>query len=133
METSIMELQEKSTAKKTERVTSSIVLYVAGVIVAILGIALLVTNVIEYKAAITQYVAQGYSAATVAKQLIPTQLIPAIFNSIGIYGGIAAVLIGAGKINTKVTKLFKTSVVGEVEAAITEVPETSEVEKTETK
>ena len=91
----------KSNQKK---LTSSVVLYVAAGIIAILGTVLLVSNVILYRNNVAQYVAQGNPIKAVTAQLIPTQLIPGIFEPISIYWGIALLLIGAGIINQKVSK-----------------------------
>lgn len=85
----------------------SIVLYIAASIIAILGTALLINNVLLYYNNITQYVAQGYSVDTVAAQLIPSQLIPGILEPISIYWGIALLLVGAGIINQKVSKCLE--------------------------
>ena len=46
----------------------------------------------------------GYPAAEVTKQLVRTQLLPGIFESIAITGGIAIILLGAGIINHKISK-----------------------------
>lgn len=83
---------------------SSIILFVAAAIIAILGTALLISNVLLYNNNVTQYVAQGNPISTVTAQLIPSQLIPGIFEPICIYWGIALLLIGAGIINQKVSK-----------------------------
>ncbi|AAK79509.1 hypothetical protein BJV85_002455 [Clostridium acetobutylicum] len=91
---------------KSKQSKASIILYVAAAVVAIIGIALLVDNIIVYRKALSQYVAQGYKAATVNSQLVPQQLLPEIFNAVGIYGGIAFVLFGAGIINNKISKLL---------------------------
>jgi hypothetical protein len=50
--------------------------------------------------------AQGYTTADVNKQLIPSQLIPVIFQAI-INLGIALILWGAGLINQKLATLLK--------------------------
>lgn len=94
----------ENTQKKSKMSKCSVVFYAAAVIVAIIGIALLVDNVVMYKKTVSQYVAQGYKAATVSAQLVPSQLLPAIFNAIGVYGGIAFVLAGVGTINDKISK-----------------------------
>jgi hypothetical protein len=99
-----MELKEKSVSEKNKKSTGSIVLYVAAVVVALIAIALLISNVTLYYKTVAQYVAQGYKAADVSKQLIQTQLLPGIFDPIAVYGGIAFVLLGVGMINQKVSK-----------------------------
>lgn len=131
-----MKFMGKEKSKKSKRVVSSTVLYVTGIVVAVFGVALLVTNIVYFKSLLSQYVSQGYSAATVAKQLVPSQLLPAIFNSVGIYGGLAVLLIGAGIINEKVTKVSETSEISEVEEInkseeANELKETEETQETE--
>ncbi|WP_243108119.1 hypothetical protein [Clostridium sp. JN-9] len=99
-----MAQKDKKTSKESKRFSISIVMYVAAVIVAILGITALVNNIILFKGTVAQYVAQGYEASTVNKLLIPSQLLPGIFEPIAVYWGIALVLVGAGIINKKVSK-----------------------------
>lgn len=89
----------------------SILLYVAALVVFLAGAALLITNILNYNSTVAAYVKQGYQLAAVTKQLIPQQLLPGIFNSIGIFGGIACAIMGIGLVNQKVTK---TSTIGEV-------------------
>lgn len=96
-----MKLKNKDKSKKF---SISIVLYIVASVVALVGIASLVNNILLFRNSVNQYVAQGYSVATVNKQLIPSQLLPGIFQSIALYGGIAFVLLGAGIINKKVSK-----------------------------
>jgi hypothetical protein len=95
-----METKEKKVSGKS---SFSTVLYVAASVVALLGAALLVINVYQYSNAVTQYVAQGYPVAEVIKQLLPNQLLPGIFQPVGIYGGTALILLGIGKVNKKVS------------------------------
>lgn len=99
-----MKLNDKNVSEKSMKSTISIVLYVAAAVVALVGIALLINNINLFKNTVNQYVAQGYAAADVTKQLIPSQLIPGIFEPIGIYGGIAFALLGIGIANKKVSK-----------------------------
>lgn len=86
---------------------SSIVLYTAGTVVALIAIAFLVNNVILFKNAVAQYVAQGYPSAEVMSQLIPNQLLPGVFEPVAVYGGIAFLLFGVGILNQKVSKGLK--------------------------
>jgi len=89
---------------KQKKPISSVILYVAASVIAILGTALLFVNILLYRSNVAQYVAQGTAIATVTAQLIPSELIPGIFEPISIYWGIALILIGAGIINQKVSK-----------------------------
>ncbi|WP_026881190.1 hypothetical protein [Clostridium akagii] len=133
-----MSVEEKNLSKKSKTAKSSIVLYVVAIIVAIIGVASLVTNVMVFRTTIASYVAQEAQGATAAqvsaasKQLISSQLLPAIFNSIGVYCGIAFVLVGAGIINDKISKglklLSKDELVTEI--AKVSIPEKN-IEKTE--
>ncbi len=108
-----MNVEEKNLSEKSKIAKGSIVLFVVAIVVAIIGVASLVTNVIVFRTTIASYVtqeAQGATAAQVSaasKQLISSQLLPAIFNSIGVYFGLAFVLLGAGMINDKITKGLK--------------------------
>lgn len=107
-----MKLKQKSP-------TSSRILYVAASIVAILGTALLISNVLLYRTNVAQYVAQGNAIATVTAQLIPSQLLPGIFEPISIYWGIALLLTCAGILNKKISKCL---------TALTEIENEVEVE-----
>ena len=100
---------------KQKKPVSSIILYVAASIIAILGVTLLVSNILLYRNNVAQYVAQGTAKAVVTKQLIPAQLIPGIFEPIAVYLGIALLLVFAGIINQKVSKYLGTSTEKETE------------------
>jgi hypothetical protein len=80
------------------------VLYVSASIIAILGVTLLISNVLLYRTNVAQYVAQGNAISAVTAQLIPSQLLPGIFEPISIYWGIALLLTFAGILNQKVSK-----------------------------
>lgn len=99
-----MKRKDKNSAKKSGKFIISTVLYVFASIVAIIGVALLVNNIFLFKNTISQYVAQGYSAQTVINELMTSQLLPGIFEPVAVYGGIAFLLLAAGKINKKVSK-----------------------------
>ena len=74
-------------------------------IVAIAGTALLVDNIFIFKTAVAQYITQGYTSSVILESLIPSQLVPSILEPIGLYGGIAFILLGLGIVNTKISKL----------------------------
>ena len=99
-----MELKEKNRAENTKPPVSSIVLYVAFSVTALLALASLINTIIIYGDNVAHYVKMGYPAAEVTKQLVRTQLLPGIFESIAITGGIAIILLGAGIINHKISK-----------------------------
>jgi len=133
--------------KKSKRPAGSIVLYVAAIIVACIGIAYLATNIVMFQKSVAQYVGQGYAVADVTSQLLLSQLLPGIYEPVAVYGGIALILFGAGMINHKITKGLKIlgdleskgisleadeikPEIGEIEAAEVEVAELSTDENT---
>lgn len=97
----IMKNDERGTIKISN---TSLVLYISSMLVILIGIAALINNVMLYNNTISQYVSQGYPAAAVIKQLLPQQLLPGIFEPVAVYGGIAAVLFGCGRINGSALK-----------------------------
>lgn len=99
-----MKLKDKNVSKKSGKFSVSIVFYVVSLVIAVVGVALLVNNIILFRSTVNNYVAQGYSSAAVIKQLVPSQLLPGIFEPIAVYGGIAVVLLGVGIVNKKVSK-----------------------------
>lgn len=112
---------------------SSIILYIAAVISFLIAAAALVNNIILFKDNIEHYVQQGYPFAEVFKGLLPSQLLPGIFEPVAVYMGIALVLFAAGLINQKVSKLINLLVNSDVPEN-TESEDTAEVinEDTET-
>jgi hypothetical protein len=99
---------------KTKKPISSLILYVAASIIAILGVTLLIINVLVYRTNVNQYVAQGNAIGVVTAQLIPSELLPGIFEPISVYWGIALLLTGVGIINQKVSKYLATLTKNEV-------------------
>ncbi|MCB2294106.1 hypothetical protein LGK95_11305 [Clostridium algoriphilum] len=102
-----MNVKSKNGSKKLGKSAISIVLYIIAAIVAIMGVALLVNNIYLFKNTVSQYVAQGYAAATVKKELMTSQLLPGIFEPVGVYGGIAFLLLGVGIVNKKVSNCLR--------------------------
>ena len=98
-----MGIKEKKVSKKSKESSITIIMYVVASVVALIGVALLVNNIILFKSTVSQAVAQGYDIATVRKALLTSQLLPGMFEPIGIYGGIAFLLLGVGKVNKKVS------------------------------
>ncbi|GCD12521.1 hypothetical protein [Clostridium tagluense] len=98
-----MGIKEKNESKKSKGSSISIVMYLVASVVALIGVALLVNNILLFKSTVSQAVAQGYDIATVRKALLTSQLLPGIFEPIGIYGGIAFLILGVGIVNKKVS------------------------------
>lgn len=135
-------MNDKKVAKKSRKLSISNVLYAVASIIILVGVALLVNNILLFRTTVNGYVSQGYAAATVLSQLIPSQLLPGIFEPVAVYGGIAFVLIGVGIANKKVsqclTLLNKEDVCNEVieeniiEQNVTDTENTDAVEQAET-
>lgn len=104
-----MNFKKNKVVKDSKRPAGSVVLYTGSILVTIIGIAYLITNIMLFKQMLSQYVAQGYPAGDVINQLLPSQLLPGIYEPIAIYGGIALVLFGAGMLNQKISKLLSIS------------------------
>lgn len=101
-----MKFESKRVSKKSSKFSSWTAFYIAALVTLLVGIALLVNDIILFRKTVNQYVAQGYSANVVLGQLVPSQLLPGIFQFVGLYGGIVCILIGIGIINKKLSKIF---------------------------
>ena len=99
-----MDLKEKNAPEKFKIPAGSIALYVASSVVALIAVASLINSIMYFNNTVANYVAQGYPAAKVMKELIPAQLLPGLFEPIAVYGGIAFILLGVGIINHKFSK-----------------------------
>ena len=98
-----MESNVKNVSSKS---AISITLFVSAIVVAILGVALLADNIYLYNTSFKQAITQGYTAAAVRKALVTSQLLPGILQPIGIYGGVALLLLAMGKICDKVSRVL---------------------------
>ncbi|MDO4534963.1 MAG: hypothetical protein Q4B63_04025 [Clostridium perfringens] len=124
--------KKSKTRKKTNTPKGSMVLYIIGTIVAIVGIISLVDYLMMFASQFSTYLAEGYSYDTVFNSLMPS-LVVQICSYIATYLGIAALLFGAGIINTKVFRILssKTSNVNLVKEVATTTVETEKTKKTE--
>ena len=98
-----MEIKNKKVSGKSKKSRFSIVMYVVASLVALIGVALVVNNIFLYKSTVSQAVTQGYAIATVRKALLTSQLIPGMAEPIGLYGGIAFLILGVGIVHKKVS------------------------------
>ena len=99
-----MEIKEKNVSRKSSKSSFSTVMYVVASVVGLIGVSLLINNYFLFQSTVSQAVAQGYAVATVRKALLTSQLLPGIFEPVGIYGGIAFLIFGVGVVNKKVSK-----------------------------
>lgn len=122
--------KKSKTRKKTSTPKGSMVLYIIGTIVAIVGIISLVDYLMIFASQFSTYLADGYSYDTVFNYLMPG-LVTQICSYIANYLGIAALLFGAGIINTKIFRILnsKTSNVNLVKEVATTTVETKKTEK----
>lgn len=97
-----MEFNSENNSKKSKESSVSIVMYVVASLVIIFGIAALINSILLFNSTVAQYVAQGYPAEIVSKQLQQTQLLPAVFQ-LALYFGVAFLLFGIGILNKKVS------------------------------
>lgn len=115
-----MKSEEKNVPVQSKKPSSSIVLIVAGSVVALIGVAFLINNIMLFNTNVNLYVTQGYAAADVIKQLLTSQLLPGIFEPIAVYGGIAMLLFYAGLMNQKVSKCLILLTEAEIRNDVTE-------------
>lgn len=99
-----MKFKTENANGKSKAPISSIIMYIFAAISAIIVVVSLVNSIVLFNKTVAYYVTQGSTASEVSKQLISSQLLPAIFESVIAYGGIALILVGAGIINHKVSK-----------------------------
>jgi len=89
----------KGDAVKSHKMPGTKLMNISAVAVAVLGLASLINNILLFKDTVSQYVAQGYPSGEVLKYMIPSQLLPGLFEILAVYGGIAMILWAAGIIN----------------------------------
>ncbi|MGE5381662.1 MAG: hypothetical protein ACM3NT_11435 [Methylocystaceae bacterium] len=117
-----MNLDGKIEGQKPKKSVGTIILYTAVAVIALSGLAIIVSNVWMYISAVNQYVSQGYPRAEVVKQLLPSQLIPGILQPLALYEGIALLLFYSGKIYDKVAKCLVLLNPDEADTVVAESP-----------
>jgi len=99
-----MEIKDQNSFKRSRKISISVVLYVIASVIAIVGVALLVDNIFLFRNTVNQNVARKIPLATILNQLVPSKLLPGIFEPIAVYGGISSILFGIGMLNKKISK-----------------------------
>lgn len=84
---------------------ASVFLYGSAVVMAGIGSAALYSQMSNFNALVAQYVEQGYDKAEVLSQLVPNQLMPAVYNTVSVNLGFALALLGLGIIAQKLSNL----------------------------
>lgn len=87
----------KQTAK-AKIAKGTIFLYAMACIIFLVGAVSLYNHVSYFNTMVAGYVAQGYTESEVLSQLMPSQFLPVVFQTISLNLGLAAVLIGGGMI-----------------------------------
>lgn len=101
--------KKKKLKKKSVTPKSSMVLYIIGVIVAIVGIIALVDYLMLFTKEFAAYLAEGNSYDAVFNYLMPN-LVLQLCSYIATYLGMAVLLFGAGIINTKVFRILNAKI-----------------------
>lgn len=83
---------------------STTIANVTGSVVGLIGLGSLVNTVNLYNKNVEMYVSQGYPAAEVTKELMPSMLLPGIMEAVALYGGLAFLILYAGSINKKLSQ-----------------------------
>lgn len=89
----------KEKKKKSPKIAMT--LKIGGMVVWLLGLASLVNNIIIFKTSIEQYIEQGYPKEMVMQAMVPSQLLPGIFEPIALYGGLGFLIFAVGVIACK--------------------------------
>jgi len=72
-------------------------------IVFIMGIFYLINHITYFSKSVALFAAQGFSQSEILSQLVPDRLLPGIFEGIGLFWGMSALLFGTAMINQKLS------------------------------
>lgn len=89
----------KVKSKKGNKIV--VTLKIGGIVVGLFGLAALINNIMIFNDSIKQYVEQGYPKEMVMQAMVPTQLLPGIFEPIALYGGLALLMFAVAVIACK--------------------------------
>lgn len=95
---------QKDAVQKTKKSPGIIIGYVLGSLASLFGAGLLALNIMSFTNNYGYYLSQGYPPEMVLQQLVPSQLLPGIFEPIAIYGGIAFLIFTICAISQKVSE-----------------------------
>lgn len=115
---------------KAKLAKGTLFLYASACAILAIGIASLYNHVSYFNTMVAQYVEQGYPQSEVLAQLMPSQFLPVVYQTISLNLGIALVLVAAAMIYQKTTA---SSMVATESTPIEEsVVQSGEVSETET-
>lgn len=112
---------------KAKIAKGTIFLYAMACIIFLVGAVSLYNHVSYFNTMVAGYVAQGYTESEVLSQLMPSQFLPVVFQTISLNLGLAAVLVGGGMIyqNLMPVSLQEASELASDEDAVANEMETS--------
>ena len=68
--------------KKAKKTTTTKVMQVASIVVALIAILNLVNSIFVARSIINQYISQGFKRADVLEAVLPTQFLPGVFSDV---------------------------------------------------
>lgn len=72
-------------------------------LVFIMGILYLINHITYFTKSVALYTAQGFSQSEILRLLVPDRLLPGLFEGIGLFFGVSALLFGTAMINQKLS------------------------------
>lgn len=72
-------------------------------LVFIMGILYLLNHITYFTKSVALYTAQGFSQSEILRLLVPDRLLPGLFEGIGLFFGVSALLFGTAMINQKLS------------------------------
>lgn len=124
---------EQNNPSKPKRSPVDILRIVLASIAALAAVTLLVLNILSFLDTVNYYLAMGYPSAEVYRQLVPSQLLPGVFEPLAIYGGMALLLLYVGRLNQKVADCQALLTCSESDGVVEEsVAEPEPIEETNT-
>jgi hypothetical protein len=86
---------------KMKRPKIAMALKIGGIVVGLFGLASLINNIMIFSTTLKQALEQGYPKEMVMEAIVPSQLLPGIFEPIALYGGLGLLMFAAGVVACK--------------------------------
>ena len=72
-------------------------------LVLLMGILYLINHITYFAKSVSLYTAQGFSQSEILSLLVPDRLLPGLFEGVGLFFGVSALLFGTAMINQKLS------------------------------
>ena len=72
-------------------------------LVLLMGILYLINHITYFTKSVSLYTAQGFSQSEILSLLVPDRLLPGLFEGVGLFFGVSALLFGTAMINQKLS------------------------------